>query len=119
MPHHRPLLAVTSALALLGLPVPAQAAASQCGTVKGVGSGISVTKVATTSGGCAVAKTTAKAFAKTRVAPKGYRCKETFTAMQKANVTCTRTGRKITFKVVWTSLMPLPAAQALPSANAG
>jgi hypothetical protein len=94
--------------------VPAHAATKSCGTVKGVGNGTSVTKVKTTSGTCVVAKSTAKKFARSRVAPSGYTCKERFTAGTAASVTCKRTGRTITFKVVWNGSMPLPPATALP-----
>jgi uncharacterized low-complexity protein len=110
------LVALAGAITLLAA-VPASAATKSCGTVKGVGNGTSVTKVTTTSGTCDIAKTVAKKFARTRVAPKGYTCKEKFTATMKANVTCKRTGRTITFKVAWNGSMPFPAspAPALPS----
>lgn len=111
------LLLATAAAGLL-LAAPASAAAKSCGTAKGV-SGASVTKVKTTSGSCVVAKTTAKAFARTRVAPKGYACREKFSGVTTAAVTCSRPGRKVTFKVAWTGSMPLPPAVALPVPNAG
>lgn len=107
-------IAVTATLAAAA---PASAATKSCGAVKGVGNGTSVTKVTTSSGSCAAAKTTAKAFARTRVAPKGYTCKEKFSGMMSAGVTCRREGRKVTFKVVWKGSMPLPPAAAPPSVN--
>lgn len=112
------LVALAGAIALIGA-IPATAATRSCGTVKGVGNGTTVTNVKTTSGSCDIAKTVAKKFARTRVAPKGYTCKEKFTATTKASVTCRRTGRTITFKVAWNGAMPLPAAAAPPAPNAG
>lgn len=110
------LVAGTSALAAS----PASAATKSCGTVKGVGNRTAVTKVATSAGSCPSAKAVAKHFARTRVAPAGYTCKEKLTPPTptvSARVTCRRTGRTITFKVVWNGSMPLPAAPALPVAN--
>ena len=101
--------------ALAGITAPtASAAAKNCGTAKGASNGATVTKVTTTSGTCTAAKTVAKKFAGSRVAPRGYACKESFTGPTKASVKCTRPGRKITFKVAWTFSMPLPPAQQLP-----
>ncbi len=95
--------------------VPAGAsAATSCGTAKGVGNGIVVTSVTTTSGSCPGAKTVAKAFARTRIAPAGYTCKEKFSAATRAKVTCRGRTRTVTFKVSWTAMMPLPPAVALP-----
>ena len=108
---------VVTVAATLVAAAQASAATKSCGAVKGVGNGTSVTKVTTSSGSCAVAKTTAKAFARTRIAPSGYTCKEKFTGTTSANVTCRRTGRKITFKVTWKGAMPLPPAAAPPSVN--
>lgn len=112
------LVALAGAITLVTV-VPASAATRSCGTVKGVGNGTAVTNVRTTSGSCDIAKTVAKKFARTRVAPKGYTCKEKFTAMTRANVTCKRTGRTVTFKVAWNGAMPLPPAAAPPAPNAG
>lgn len=112
------LIVFAGSVALLSA-APASAATTSCGTVKGVGNGTSVTKVTKTSGSCTTAKTVAKGFARTRVAPKGYACKERFTAMTKATVACRRPGRTITFRVSWAGTMPLPPAAAPPSANAG
>lgn len=106
------LLAV--ALGALAAAAPATASAKSCGQAKGVGNGAVVTGVKTTSGSCTAAKVTAKAFARTRVAPSGYTCKEKFTATMRASVTCRRPGRTVSFKVVWKGSMPLPAAPALP-----
>lgn len=102
------LVALAGAITLVSA-APASAATKSCGTVKGVGNGTSVTKVTTTSGSCTTAKTVAKGFARTRNSPKGYSCKEKFTATTKAGVTCKRPGRTITFKVAWNGAMPLPA----------
>jgi hypothetical protein len=77
------------------------------------------------------AKTVAKRFARTRVEPKGYTCREKLsqpTPTTSARVTCKNEGRSITFKVVWNGSVPggsgnsglpdsLPAAPALPNAN--
>jgi hypothetical protein len=116
-------LAVAGATAaLIIMPASASAAVKSCGTAKGVGNGISVTRVTTTSGSCVAAKTVAKSFARTRVAPAGFTCKERVSGplgAVTAQVRCTRPGRTITFKVLWTSSLPLPAAPALPSANGG
>ncbi len=70
--------------------------------------------VATSSGSFITAKTTAKAFARTRVAPADCTCKERFTATTRASVTCRRTGRTVSFKVAWNGAMPLPPAVVLP-----
>lgn len=80
-----------------------------------------MTKVTTNSGTCVTARTVAKKFARTRVAPSGYTCRERLSGplLTTAQVKCTRPGRTITFKVVWTSGMPLPATPALPIAGAG
>lgn len=95
---------------------PAAAATKQCGTVRGVGNQTSATKVTTTSGTCLQAKTVAKGFARSRSAPRGFTCRERFTTpLKRANVTCRRTGRIITFTVTWNGSFPLPAAPALPS----
>jgi hypothetical protein len=115
----RTIVAGVAATLALVSAAPASAAPKSCGTVKGVGNGTSVTKVKTSSGSCTVAKSTAKAFARTRVAPGGYSCTEKFTSTNKANVTCRRTGRKITFKVAWNTAMPLPPAAAPPSTGGG
>lgn len=112
------LVALAGAITLVSA-APAPAATKSCGTVKGVGNGTSVTKVRTTSGSCTTAKTVAKGFARTRVAPRGYTCKEKFTAATRASVTCKRPGRTITFKVAWNGAMPLPPAAAPPAPNAG
>jgi uncharacterized low-complexity protein len=116
--HRSTLVALAGALTLV-TAAPAAATTTSCGTVKGVGNGTSVTKVTTTSGSCTNAKTVAKKFARSRIAPPGYTCKEKFTATTKANVTCTRPGRKITFKVAWNGSMPLPPAAATPLPNSG
>ncbi len=110
-------IAVAAGVLALAAPGPASAATTSCGAVAGVGGGTSVTKVAASGGTCLSAKTVAKKFARTRLAPAGFACREKFTATTSANVTCTRPGRKITFRVKWTGFMPLPAAPALPSAG--
>lgn len=107
---------------------PASAATKSCGAVKGVGNQTVVSKVKTSSGSCPTAKTVAKRFARTRVAPDGYTCREKLsppTPAWSARVTCKGTGRTITFKVAWNGALPdgsgggpLPAAPAPPNANA-
>jgi hypothetical protein len=123
MPRTRLTVAAATgtAIAILAAVFPAVGAAApkNCGAVAGVGNGTSVTKVTTSSGTCLSAKTAAKSFARTRIAPRGYTCKEKFTAMTAANVRCTRAGTTVSFKVAWTRSMPLPPATALPSAGAG
>ncbi len=115
MPRSSALLLATAAASLV-LAAPASAKTTTCGTAKGV-SGASVTKVTTSSGTCLAAKTVAKGFARTRVAPKGYTCKEKFSGTMAASVTCSRPSRRVTFKVSWTGSMPLPPAPALPIVN--
>jgi hypothetical protein len=121
MPRHRLTVAAatgaTIAIAAALSPAVGVAATKGCGAVAGAGNGTRVTKVTTTSGTCLSAKTAAKGFARTRIAPKGYSCKEKFTATTSANIRCTRAGRTVTFKVAWTRAMPLPPAAALPSVN--
>ena len=102
---------------VLAVASPAPAAAARCGTVAGVGDGTTVTKVSASGVTCLTAKTLAKKFARTRVAPVGFVCRETFTAATAASVACRRPGRTVTFRVRWTGAMPLPAAPALPSAG--
>ncbi len=96
---------------------PASAATKSCGTVKGVGNGTAISKVTTSTGSCPSAKSVAKKFARTRIAPAGYACKEKSTSMSSARVTCRGVSRTITFRVVWNGSMPLPPAAAPPSAN--
>ena len=120
--RHRVTGAATAlAVAMLAAisPAPGVAATKRCGAVAGVGNGTKVTNVTASSGTCGVNKTLAKSFARTRVAPNGYRCKETFVATTTANVRCARAGRTITFRVAWTRAMPLPAAPAPPITNSG
>ncbi|MEA2321444.1 MAG: hypothetical protein QOD81_1294 [Solirubrobacteraceae bacterium] len=123
MPRHRLTVAAATgtAIAIVAAVSPAVgvAAAKGCGAVSGVGNGTKVAKVTTSSGTCVAAKTAAKSFARTRIPPKGYTCKEKFTATTTANVRCTRAGRTVTFNVAWTRAMPLPPAAAPPSVNGG
>jgi len=116
-----PAVAVTL-LALGSGAAPAATATTQCGSVKGVGNGTSVTRVTKTSGTCAAAKVAAKVFARGRTAPPGFTCRERLSGTpgaMRASVTCKRPGRTVTFKVAWNGSFPLPPASALPSAGAG
>jgi hypothetical protein len=119
MSRHRLTVAAATAVAIAIVaavsPAVGVAAPKGCGAVAGVGNGTKVANVTTSSGTCVSAKTAAKSFARTRIAPKGYRCREKFTAMTAANVRCTGAGKTVTFRVAWTRAMPLPPAAALPS----
>jgi hypothetical protein len=123
MPRHRLTAAAAAgtAIAIVAAVFPAVgvAATKSCGAVAGVGNGTKVEKVTTSTGTCVSAKTAAKSFARTRVAPQGYRCTEKFTATTTATVRCTRAGRTVSFKVAWTRAMPLPPAAAPPSVGGG
>ena len=123
MPRHRMTVAAATGMAIAIVaavsPTAGVAAAKGCGAVAGVGNGTTVARVTTSGGTCVSAKTAAKSFARTRIAPKGYTCKERFTATTTANVRCTRAGNAVTFRVSWTGGMPLPPAAAQPSVGSG
>lgn len=117
------LLALGAGSLLLAAPAPALA--KSCGSVKGVGKGISVTDVRTTSGSCLAAKTVAKTFARSNGAERsGYTCTSRGTTSAEGvstyRVTCTREQRKVTFKVRGlASLSGGPPAGSIPQPNAG
>ncbi|MCW3011898.1 MAG: hypothetical protein JWO90_2302 [Solirubrobacterales bacterium] len=98
---------------------PAAAATKPCGTVKGAPSAIKITRVTTTSGGCAKAKAVAKAFVQLRHGdPAGYSCPGRSPQGRPGafvyRVTCKRPGRTVTFRVTRPDLVLPPAGPAPP-----